>query len=148
MTSKNKKVFPFRLPIDDKYQFLRVHEYEEIMSIKNLVVRDLVADKVIELRKEQDQIMLCIFISQNKDALTEQEVTDLMNQLVKISDLRSQIIDIIVEFSISEDDQNFYKDHALEIARNDIINLKSQIQKLKDDRKNPFLTEDQIKCFG
>ena len=71
MTSKNKKVFPFRLPIDDKYQFLRVHEYEAIMSIKNLVVRDLVADKVIELRKEQDQRMLGIFLSINLELFTE-----------------------------------------------------------------------------
>ena len=88
MKSNNKKELPFRLPIDRKYQFLRVHEYDQIMAIRNHAVRDLVSDKVIELRKEQDQRMLDIFLSQNKDGLTEEEVTDLMNQLVKINDLR------------------------------------------------------------
>ena len=38
--------------------------------------------------------------------------------------------------------------HSNKCYSSDIRNLKSQIEKLKKDRKEPFLTEDQIKCFG
>ena len=38
--------------------------------------------------------------------------------------------------------------HSNRVYESDIRNLKSQIEKLKKDRKEPFLTEEQIKCFG
>ena len=55
---------------------------------------------------------------------------------------------VVIGYFANQADHKFYLKHSNKCYESDIRNLKSQIEKLKKDRKEPFLTEDQIKGFG
>ena len=123
---------------DDK---MTVQDKRIIESINSELLRNMVHNAVVEYYEKIQQIeennyrRLCS--KRPIDATSIQEIHNLKLE-------KSKFLMVIQDFTARE----FYRDHSHKVARNDVVNLKSQIGKLKKHINEPFLTEDQIKCFG
>ena len=123
---------------DDK---MTVQDKRIIESINSELLRNMVHNAVVEYYEKIQQIE-----ENNYRRLCSKRPID-ATSIQKIHNLKlekSKFLMVIEDFTARE----FYRDHSHKVARNDVVNLKSQIGKLKKHINEPFLTEDQIKCFG
>ena len=131
----------------EPYGELTLYEYEQIKGIENEEIHAMVLGHVIPIQKEIDMLERATHSFLDGDELDDFQVNTLLNTFQKKYDLTLKKKKVIAYFQKNLQD-NFIMRHSNRVKESDIRNLKSQIEKLKKDRKEPFLTEEQIKCFG
>ena len=132
---------------EEEYGELTFYEYEQIRGIKNEEIRAMVLGHVIPIQEEIDMLERATHSFLDGNELNDAQVNVLLNSFQQKYDLTLKKKTVIAYFQKNLQD-NFIMRHSNRVKESDIRNLKSQIEKLKKDRKEPFLTEEQIKCFG
>ena len=136
-----------RFRVCSDHEGLTLKNKEQIEAIQDEEIKSMVYKHASSIQKEIDMLERATHPLLDGDELNDAQVNALLNTFQKKYDLTLKKKKIIGYFA-NQADHKFSLMHSNKCYSSDIRNLKSQIEKLKKDRKEPFLTEDQIKCFG